>query len=36
MSLDNESRRAMIVYRHEKADTALVDATFRKDRNFAS
>ena len=28
MSLDNESRRAMITYRHEKADAALDDAAF--------
>lgn len=28
MSLDNESRRAMIAYRQEKADVALDDAAF--------
>ena len=31
MSLDNESRQAMIVYRLEKADVALEDAAFLAD-----
>lgn len=31
MSLDNESRQAMIVYRLEKADVALEDAAFLTD-----
>lgn len=31
MSLDNESRAAMIAYRHEKADIALEDAAFLTD-----
>ena len=31
MSLDNESREAMIAYRQEKADVALDDALFLTD-----
>ena len=31
MSLDNESRQAMITYRQEKANTALDDAAFLTD-----
>ncbi len=31
MSLDNESRRAMVAYRIEKADVALEDAAFLTD-----
>ena len=31
MSLDDESRRAMIAYRQEKADLALEDAVFLTD-----
>lgn len=31
MSLDNESRQAMVNYRMEKADVALVDASFLSD-----
>lgn len=31
MSMDNDDRKSLIAYRHEKADMALEDATFLTD-----